>query len=92
DSALQAGDVVDIEVEMLFVEADEQMDQSDGESPTPQLTTERIIQNALVVGTGPDGSIVTLAVSPQDAEILVWVLEAKLPITLLFHQIEHPPA
>lgn len=52
-----------------------------------RLIQQRVIQGALVVSIsefcdGVAGPAVTLAVSPQDATILTWLIEAQLPLQL----------
>lgn len=54
-------------------------------TPTPQPGEgdqgDRPADAAAVVSTAPP-DIITLAVSPQDAVVLVWAIDSKLPITL----------
>jgi hypothetical protein len=65
---------------------------------TPQLVMQRIVQNAQVISVGevlpkdgtpmptPEGgqlNAITLAVTPEEAVVLQWALEAKLSLTLV---------
>jgi Flp pilus assembly protein CpaB len=60
----------------------------------PRLVTQRVIDDAQVIQVGsinepnaaPD--VVVLAVSPQDATVLTWMVESRLPIIFLPHNGE----
>jgi len=47
----------------------------------PELISQHIIRNAQIVSMGRDGSI-TLAVTPQEAETLRWLLNARIAVRL----------
>lgn len=97
DDALRVGDTIDVIAAMLFVDVDDmtQMPESiatAAASAAPQLMLERSVQNALIVqfgnfpsdssgDTNTQAEIITLAVSPQDATVLTWLVEAKIPMT-----------
>lgn len=89
---LEAETRVDLYASLLLV----QLDDENGDPPVPllgslgaplpegaepQVITQRIIENAWVVHV-EEGGIVTLAVTPQDAVTLQWVLDAQVPLRL----------
>lgn len=72
-----------------FIVAAPPSDNTDG----VRVVTQRVIERAVVVLSGPlaDGSgefVLTLAVSPQDAVVLAWALDAGLPVSIAPHSGE----
>jgi Flp pilus assembly protein CpaB len=93
---LQVGDQVDVIATMLFVDIDGtyQAIESDAPAPDttttpqPQLVTQRVIQNAevIAIGTlfpGEFDDMITLAMSPEDATIMRWLIDEDIPFTLV---------
>jgi pilus assembly protein CpaB len=56
-------------------------------TPTPIATPEGQEANAAPPPTIPPKDIITLAVEPQDAVVLVWAIESRLPITLTLRAV-----
>ncbi len=93
--ALQDGDTVDIYLSLLFVNVDERFQEvAITPAPTvdPELASQRAVDDALIVHVGAVGveaeieetlDVITVAVSPEDAEVLTWAVEARLPIAFL---------
>jgi hypothetical protein len=48
---------------------------------TPQITTQRMIEGATVIGI--ENGMITLAVSPEQAAVLMWAIEAQVPAILI---------
>lgn len=82
--AWQLGDVVDVVTTYKFVDLDHTPDVFQQMiTPEPELApevTQRIAARVEIIGN--DKRIVTLAVSPEEATILRWALDAHLPTTL----------
>ncbi len=85
-STIREGDIVDVQADMLFVDLDEQFQAGDviladqiAAGQTPEVVTQVIVKGVQVIEIGAD--TVMLAASPQDALVLQWASEAKLPLT-----------
>jgi hypothetical protein len=86
--AVQDGSYVDLIATLLFVDIDEGTQQLVAtETPDATPVTQRVVSNALVVHVGAvppsETDVITLAVSPQDAVKLTWLVEANIPLTLI---------
>ena len=85
--ALEAGQAVDVYATVLFTDAGEGEFQvplgmnTPGPDVTPGLSTQRVIDAAPVLLVTNAG--ISLAVSPQDATTLTWLIEARMPFTLV---------
>ncbi len=87
ESGLQVGAVVDVQAGMLFVDVDEQFQAGEviladqiTAGQTPQFVMQVIAQGVQVIEIG--AGMITLAAAPQDAIVLQWAVEAKLPLTV----------
>ena len=85
--ALEAGQAVDVYATVLFTDAGDGEFQvplgmnTPGPDVTPGLNTQRVIEAAPVLLVTNAG--ISLAVSPQDATTLTWLIEARMPFTLI---------
>lgn len=93
DSIFYAGDHIDVIATMLFVNVDPTYQAPAGTNsvvvPAPADTrriTQRVASYALIASVAHDGTgkltELTLMVTPTDAAVLAWVVEAKLPLVL----------
>lgn len=94
---LQEADRVDVIATLLFVDVDENFQQlAATETPDANPVTQRIVSDAYVVYIGPVPSdngelsddnreVIMVAVSPQDAVVLTWLVEARIPLILVSH-------
>jgi Flp pilus assembly protein CpaB len=92
---LLVGDRVDVIATTLFIDvagtyqsAESDAGAPDTTTPQPQLDTQRIIQNAevITIGTlfpGEFDDVITLAMSPDDATIMRWLVDEGIPFTLV---------
>lgn len=83
---LQEGDRINVMATMLFIDAGNQYQvvTTPDTSAQPRVMTQQIAENAVVVFIGRlPTDIVTLAVSPEEAVVLTWALEAMLPLTFV---------
>jgi Flp pilus assembly protein CpaB len=82
---IREGDRVDVIATLLFVDisGDNPLNLPTVEPGEARPVTERIVSNAEVVYVRPSGmEIVTLAVSPQEAEVLTWAIDASVTLRL----------
>lgn len=80
---LQVDDWVQIWATMIFIDNTE-----DPDFQRPQVVTQQIIETAQIVYLDTEAHIITLAVRPQDATVLVWLVDADIPLT--FTETEAP--
>jgi Flp pilus assembly protein CpaB len=76
-------DHVDIVATLRFVDVDEDSQQPVTTS-TPATTSvaQQVISNALQIPSD-DPNVMTLVVSPEDAVVLTWLVEARIPLILV---------
>lgn len=101
---IQEGDRIDVMATMLFIDAGNEyqvLTTPDASAP-PRLMTQQIAEDAMVVFIGRLASdsnatplptdIVTLAVSPEEAVVLTWAIEAMLPLTFVTGEADTTPS
>lgn len=80
----QFSDHVDILATLRFADVDEesQVLVPTGTPPDTQAVTQQVISNALQIPSD-DPEMMTFVVSPEDAEVLAWLIEARIPLILV---------
>jgi flagella basal body P-ring formation protein FlgA len=80
----QLTDHVDILATLRFADIDEQFQVliPTGTRPDTQSVTQQIISNALQIPSD-DPDMLAFAVSPEDAVVLTWLAEARIPLILV---------
>ncbi len=78
ESPLQEGDWIAVWATMIFIHATD-----DPDFQRPEVVTRAIIEAAQVVAIDNEAGFITLAVRPQDATVLVWLVDAAIPLTFI---------